>query len=127
MSDLNRLRELAALFRPLPTATAVVEETTPNALSSLDGIRSVVEDAMADLEDKLGHDGTLENLLDKNGLSGKIFIAHLASGIKEYKKETLRILNDIEKMLVDIEMEAATKPTDDDIKAHDAIFARHGK
>ena len=123
MSELNRLRELAALFRP--RVEPIAEEAGSHSLDALDGIRSVVQDAIGDLEDKLGQDGALENLLDKNGLSHKLFISHLASGIKEYKKETMRILNDIERMLVDIEMERATTPSDDEKRGSDEIIRKH--
>ena len=124
MSELNRLRELAALFRP--RAEQVVEEASPGSLNALDGIRSVVDDAIGDLEDKLGHDGALEHLLEKNGLGNKLFISHLASGLREYKKETTRILGEIEKMLVELEMQG-DEISDSDLKAHDEIFARHHK
>lgn len=119
MSDLTRLRELAALFRPHPSR--VLE--SKDALASLDSIRRIVTDAVGDLEDKLGSDGSLEILLKSNSLP--VSFGHLASGIKEYKREALRVLSEVEKMLIDAEMEKATKPSDAEIAAHDAILRKH--
>jgi hypothetical protein len=107
MSDLTRLRELAALLRP---KEQVVEDTrTQSATDAFDGIKSIVEDALGDLEDKLGEGGSLETLLDKQGLTdldkkadgdGATMLHRLAVRTEQYKKEVSDVLLEIELMLV---------------------------
>ena len=118
MSDLSRLRELAALFRP---KEQVIEDTAPNAaLTAFDNLKHVVEDAISDLEDKLAEGGGLESLLDRHGVSSKVDFVHLAKGLETYKKETMKILDEVETVLMSI-------PSDDELKAHDDVLAKHAK
>lgn len=106
MSEFTRMRELAALFRP--ALTPVVEDAAPKASAAFDGIRSIVDDAMGDLEDKIGKGGALETLLDKHGLAdldqhkdadGATMLERLAVRTEQYKKEVTSIMLEIELML----------------------------
>jgi hypothetical protein len=107
MSELSRLRELAALFRPRVEVSVVAEDAN-KSISDFDGIKNIVEEAIGDLEDKLGEGGSLETLLDKHGLSdldkkadadGATMLNRLAVRTEQYKKEVMDILLEIELML----------------------------
>ena len=104
MTELTRLRELAALFRP---KVAPIQEEV-SALASFDGITAIVNDALGDLADKLGEGGSLETLLDKQNLSGldslkdgdgKTMLSRLAIRTAQYTKEVNDVLLEIELML----------------------------
>ena len=102
MSDLYRLRELAALLKP------PIVEATKTHNQNFEGIKSIVDDCLADLEDKLGAGGAIETLLDKTGLSdldnkkdadGKRMLERLALRTGQYAKEVQKIMVEIELML----------------------------
>jgi hypothetical protein len=72
------------------------------------GVRAVVEDALADLHDKLGPGGSLAQLLKDAGLSrkdsipdadGKTIMERLAIRTKQYAEEVERLLTEAELML----------------------------
>ncbi len=113
MSELNRLRELAALFKA--PSTAVVYEASAKSNQGFEGVKSVVEDCLADLSDKLGEGGALETLMDKEGLSnldtkkdrdGKTMLERLAIRTQQYKEE-------VDKTLLEIELLFASDPVTD--------------
>lgn len=101
MSDLSRLRELAALLRPAPEQ--VTEAKVP---PGLEGIRAVCADALADLNDKLGADGALHVMLDHADVSEDVtegFIAAISKKIAAFKKDVEDALDDAKVFLDDPE------------------------
>jgi hypothetical protein len=107
MTELVRLRELAALFQP-PKAPHQVQEAGRNLISDFDGLQRIVNECIADLEDKLGESGTLEMLLDKANLSdndnikdkdGATILERLHVRTQQYKKEVEKLMTEVEIML----------------------------
>lgn len=100
MNDLTRLRELAALFRP-PTRS--VNENSQSPIEAFDGIKKIVEEAIEDLESKIGEDGALDSLLHKHNIRDGVTMAErLAIRTKQYKKEVNDILLELELMLASL-------------------------
>lgn len=106
MSDLYRLRELAALFKPKAEPESVQEGAKAN--SDFAGIKRIVDDALADLHDKLSEGGSLETLLDKAGLTdldknkdsdGATMLERLAMRTAQFKKEVDKLMTEVELML----------------------------
>jgi len=130
MSDLNRLRELAALLQPKREPVAEAKSPT----SDFDGIKAVVDDALADLHDKLGEGGALETLLDKSGLSGldkntdhdgKTILERLSVRTAQYKKEVDNLLTEVELMLAsDTSVHESLQEMADASKFHGNPFKR---
>lgn len=114
MSELNRLRELAVLFRP--KVTPVSEAKTVE--SDFNGIMNVVKDAAADLYDNLGEGGKLETLFDKHGLSDEakkdgftilerlraLYLPKAADG------EDKRVKRELDDLMLEIEIMLASIP-----------------
>jgi hypothetical protein len=99
MSDMNRLRELAALLQPKRDPEPVAEAKTPEG--DFAGIRNVVEDALADLYDKLGEGGTLETMVDKHGVSSKAEadLTAMVRALDAMKKVVKNSLDELEFLL----------------------------
>lgn len=126
MSELNRLRELAALFQP--KAAPVVESTGSKISKDFDGIKRIVDDSLGDLHDKLGEGGALETLLDKAGLTaldknadtdGATILERLAVRTAQYKKEVDNLLIEVELMLAsDSSMNEAKEDQSEEIEAY---------
>jgi hypothetical protein len=135
MSELNRLRELAVLFRP--KAEPITEAKTFE--SDFNGIMNVVRDAVADLYDNLGEGGKLETLFDKYGLSDEtkkdgmtilesfadLYLPKVAGKEKQYQKEIERLNLEVEIMGSSLpgkinEMAAARKFTSGMFKSRQA-------
>lgn len=107
MSEFNRLREItqiAALLRPRPVQIEEAQTLT----AGFDGVKSIVEGALGDLEDKLGKAGALELLLNKHGLSdldnkkdknGETMLERLQSKTEAFKKEVEDTLLELELMI----------------------------
>jgi hypothetical protein len=66
MSELNRLRELAALLRPIPVTEARVKTR-----ADLEKKFKSVEDTIKDLADDLSEGGTIEAMMDDVGVSSR--------------------------------------------------------
>ena len=109
MSEMYRLRELAALLRP--ASTPVAEAKIPQGF---DGIRSVVEDALSDLNDKLGEGGALETILDKFGLSdtAESTVAAMAKALEEFKQQVEACFTEAESMIHMVKEGAEPEPED---------------
>ena len=99
-----RLRELAALFQP--PKQPVIE--AKNKTSDFEGIQHVVQDALADLHDKLGTGGAVEALLDATDLSdldkikdkdGHTILGKLNALTVAYAKDVEKLLTEVELML----------------------------
>lgn len=108
MNDLTRLRELAALFRP-PTRS--INENSQSPIEAFDGIKKIVEEAIEDLESKIGEDGALDSLLSKHNISdldtfvdrdGVTMAERLAIRTKQYKREVNDIFLELELMLASL-------------------------
>lgn len=95
MSDLSRLREIAALLRPTPVREAKIPQ-------GFDGLKRVIEDAMADLWDKLGEGGALEKMLDDHNLSdtAEKSMEAMFDAYKTFKKEVENVLIEAEGMIM---------------------------
>jgi len=98
MSELNRLRELAALFRP-----QMQVQESDDSLSDLDGIKQIVDEAIEDLEHKLGKGGALESMVKK--AHSVEDLAQLKTQVKrldfltvQFKREVKEVLSDIDKI-----------------------------
>lgn len=61
MSDMHRLKELAALFKPV---VAKVNESA-DPLADLDGITTTVKESIEDIQLKLGKNSALSDLIEK--------------------------------------------------------------
>lgn len=94
MSDMYRLREIAALLQPKRVAEAKIPQ-------GFEGIKRIVEDALGDLEDKLGEGGALESMLDSHGLSemAEASIDSVVAAMKVFKKEVESFLLEAEMMI----------------------------
>lgn len=102
MSDLLRLRELAALLQSKPQPEPVVTEAR-SLTADFNGVKGVVDDALADLHDKLAEGGQLETLLDQHGLSS------LADKALEQLSDTVaKLKKDVEGLLLEIELVVAS-------------------
>jgi hypothetical protein len=108
MSNMNRLRELGALLQP-KQVIEVTESSSTKMTSDFDGLKSVVQDALDDLHDKLGEGGALETLMDKSALTdkdvhhdkdGATILHRLAVRTEQYKKEITALLTEAEIMFV---------------------------
>jgi hypothetical protein len=111
MTNLYRLRELAALFQPKCEVQPVLEASLKPSASFV-GIKAIVDDALGDLHDKLSEGGALETLLDKAGLTdldnnadpeGSTILQKLSSKTEEFKKEIEDLMVEIELLLVSAE------------------------
>jgi hypothetical protein len=111
-SELARLRELAALFRPRQ-----IEEEAPakSFESSFEELRDEVNSTFNDLSHILGKGGLLETLLTKHNLKGLLRGVDFAE-IEKLKKSVNDKLWDIEAGV------AMGKPSQDDIDAEDRII-----
>lgn len=128
MSDLNRLRELAALFRP---KEAVVEDKRGNAptisavISSVEG---TLDGFIGDLKHDLDSPGDLEDALESLGLASKAHdemkgirseLASFEKQFNDFKKAIMRHLNEIDAMELMGTMDTPSK------KDVDALVKKH--
>ncbi len=100
---MNRLRELAALFQP-----PVKVQEAKTMMGDWQGIKGVVLDALADLEDKVTEGGALETFMDTHGFTeldtvsdkdGKKILERITLRTQQYKTEMDRLLNELEIMV----------------------------
>lgn len=128
MSELNRLRELAALFRP---KEAVVEDKRGNAPTIhavITSVEGTLDAFIGDLKHDLDSPGDLESALEAVGLDSKartelkalrMEVSAFEKQFNEFKKAIMRHLNDIDAMELMATMDAPSK------KDVDAIVNKH--
>ena len=104
--NLARLQELTNLVESTSKNTAANLNEGRSTMSDFDGIRSIVEDALGDLSDKLGKSGSLAALMKSSGAAkldtvkdadGKNIQAQIVAKTVEYRKA-------MEKLLMEAEM-----------------------
>ena len=102
---MNRLRELAALLQP---PVQKVQEAK-SMMGDWNGIKGIVTDALADLEDKLAEGGQLESVMDKYGITdldtvrdkdGRLIMDRISFRTAQYKAEIERLLDEVELMFI---------------------------
>jgi hypothetical protein len=95
------------------TAQAPIVQEAKTDMSDLDGIKSLVDDCIADLVDKLGADGSLAEFAKKTGMDkldtekdneGMTILPKLAKTVKDFKKT-------IEALMTEVELMAASMPS----------------
>lgn len=100
---MNRLRELAALFQ---APVKVTEAKT--MMGDWQGIKGVVLDAIADLEDKIAEGGALEAFMDIHGFTdmdtiadkdGKKILERMMVRTQQYKTEMQHLLDQVDIMV----------------------------
>jgi len=105
-----RLSQLSEL-----TAQAPIIQEAKSDMSDFDGIKSIVDDCLADLHEKLGADGSLAELAKKTGLDkldtekdkdGMTVLPKLAKTVKDFKKT-------VEALMTEVELMAASMPSKD--------------
>lgn len=97
MSELSRLRELAALFRPVPLHVQEARKQKDDIV----GLRRVVDESIEDLEMKLGQDGAMSDLLDAAEID-KMAAPQMKESIAlvaKFKKDVGSLLDEVEMML----------------------------
>lgn len=106
--NLTRLQELVSL-----TEAAAPAKSAPSrsAASDFDGIRSVVEDSLADLKDKLGKGGNLATLFKSSGAAkldtvkdkdGKNIMAQIVALTTEYTKAVEKLMMEAEVLVMQV-------------------------
>jgi hypothetical protein len=102
MSDLNRLRELAALLRPLPVTEARVK-TRADLDKKFKALEEGVDAAMKDLMFELGEGGALETMMDDVGVSDHKDAQHIIKGVQDaaakLKKDVSSLMMEAEGLL----------------------------
>jgi hypothetical protein len=106
--SLDRLKELSTY---LPQSTTQVDTSIVEARdtsSDLDGIKSVVDDCLADLSEKIGKGGALADLMKSSGADkldtvkdkdGLTMSAKLAKLVVDFKKEVEKTMTEVELMV----------------------------
>lgn len=82
MTDLNRLRELAALLKPMPIAEARVK-TRADLEKKFTAMQDGIDDVLKDLMFELGEGGSLETMMDDVGVSSHKDAASILKTIAE--------------------------------------------
>lgn len=120
---MNRLRELAALLQP--PVQQVTEAKT--MMGDWQGIRGVVEDAIADLEDKLAEGGALETFMDEHGFTdmdtvadkdGKLILERMMIRTQQYKAELEHLMDEIEIIVTTAQAPAMEAQVDEMADSH---------
>ena len=90
------------------TAQAPIVQEAKTDMSDLDGIKSLVDDCIADLVDKLGAGGSLAELAKKTGMDkldtekdkdGMTVLPKLAKTVKDFKKTVEALMTEVELMV----------------------------
>lgn len=103
--QLTRLQELITV-----TEGKITQELTEarSTMTDFDGIQSIVNDALGDLSDKLGKNGSLATLMKSSGAAkldtvkdsdGKNILAQIVAKTTEYKKSMEKLLMEAEMLL----------------------------
>lgn len=114
MSDLNRLKELAALFKPKAVPAEVVAEDASQASlhAKFEALKKSVEETLNDLEFDLGAGGKLESMLDKHGLMGldskKDDDGDDLSVVKRMNERVERFKKAIDRLMLEVELMVAS-------------------
>ncbi len=110
--NLARLQELTNLVESTSKNTAANLNEGRSTMSDFDGIRSIVEDALGDLSDKLGKSGSLAALMKSSGAAkldtvkdadGKNIQAQIVAKTVEYKKAMEKLLMEAEMLLSQVD------------------------
>ena len=97
----------------LTSTKKVTEAKARDHMADLDGIKSVVEDALADLHDKLiGKDGSVLSLMKSTGAAkmdtvkdaeGKTVQAQLKDKVTAFKKEVEKLMTEVEILMSQVD------------------------
>ena len=107
MTTLSRLQELVSLTE----AADAKKPATRNVGKDFNGIRSVVEDSLADLKDKLGKGGNLATLFKDSGASkldtvkdssGKNIMTQIVALTTEYTKAVEKLMMEAEVLVMQV-------------------------
>lgn len=102
MSDMYRLRELAALLRPMPVTEARVKNRA-DLDKKFKALEEGVDAALKDLMFELGEGGALETMMDDVGVSDHQDAKHIISGVQaaadKLKKDVGTLMMEAEGLL----------------------------
>lgn len=116
--ELTRLKELMAAR----VDETVITEASKKQEADFDGIRSIVEDALGDLSDKLGKSGSLATLFKSCGASkldthkdadGKTVLAQIVAKTTEFKKAMESLMTEAELLVNQAQMSEGIEMDDD--------------
>jgi hypothetical protein len=102
--ELTRLMELTAGAR---ISMQLIQEAK-KAEQDFDGIRAIVEDALGDLDDKLGRAGSLKTLFKTSGAekldstpdeSGETVLSQIIAKTREYKRQIEKLMTEAELLI----------------------------
>lgn len=117
--ELTRLQELMATRQ-----ATVITEASKKQEADFDGIRNVVEDALADLNDKIGKGGNLATLFKESGASkldtykdsdGKNVLAQILAKVSAFKKEISSLMTEAEILINQAQMSEGVEMDDDEM------------
>lgn len=104
--NLTRLQELTAIQNPALNEENKIQPKAPrDPEHDFEGIKSIVDDALGDLSDKLGKGGSLATLMKDSGASkmdtvkdadGKNVLAQIVAKTSEFKKAIEKLMTEAE-------------------------------
>lgn len=118
--ELTRLKELMATH----VDESVITEASKKQEADFDGIRNVVEDALADLNDKIGKGGNLATLFKECGASkldthkdadGKTVLAQILAKVAAFKKDISGLMTEAELLVNQAQMAEGVEMNDEDM------------
>ena len=118
--ELTRLKELMAAR----IDETVITEASKKQEADFDGIRNVVEDALADLNDKIGKGGNLATLFKESGASkldtykdadGKNVLAQILLKVAAFKKDISSLMTEAELLVNQAQMSEGIEMDDDEV------------
>ncbi len=118
--ELTRLKELMATR----VDESVITEASKKQEADFDGIRNVVEDALADLNDKIGKGGNLATLFKESGASkldtvkdsdGKNVLNQILAKVTAFKKDISSLMTEAELLVNQAQMNEGVEMDDEEV------------